>query len=488
MDKRIEIAAFAVVLAVMIIAVLVYNPGIVSKTSVNSVSTTVPIAMTDPAEVPANTTSLYIDYSSFSVFYFSRNGTAGTVNVDAAGSINLLSLVNVTKVLAAASLPINSTAKSIQFTVVSSNITINGTVYSVKVPSPIITAAVSQGFSKISNSSDLVLDFTPAVVSVYTANSTEYMLIPSLLVVSSNGLVNRAVGAVERIPSEVNRSLFSARPNITITGAVLRQSGNVTTIQVTVKDNSNKSVLLQHLRLKMSNGFGLSTFNNSINLFNNTKNLGRKYAEGLQSAVEKIKSDMPSIMNNLNASISSNLGGINTSLGGIIPNRGNLGNIFKNIQSRVRSQFTEIQQQIQQNLAANQHRVDMINRLITEMSINFFISSNGTLFLPFSGKSLFNMPINISSAKVNRINSTDMNVSYNGSGYYNRVANNSSFNVPANFGYQLPAGGSVTLSFNSSINLADGLVSLQLVPGVNYNLYLQGNYGVSAVYSANATS
>ena len=272
MNKGIPIVAVIIVVLV-IAAVLIYHPSVVSKavSNVTSTSTTaVPIAITDPAEVPANTTSLYISYSSFKILYFTANGSANYASVNSSGSINLLSLVNSSKVLASANLPLNSMIKSIAFAVVSANITINGTTYTVEVPSPAVIANIPANFNKINSSSSLILDFTPAVVTVYTANSTQYMLIPSLLALSSTGLTNKAVGAVEHIPANINRSLFFERPNVTITAASLQQIGNITKISVTVKDNSNESVVLQHLRLKMVNGFKLSMFNFSANLSRNT--------------------------------------------------------------------------------------------------------------------------------------------------------------------------------------------------------------------------
>ena len=493
MNKGIPIVAVIIVVLV-IAAVLIYHPSVVSKavSNVTSTSTTaVPIAITDPAEVPANTTSLYISYSSFKILYFTANGSANYASVNSSGSINLLSLVNSSKVLASANLPLNSMIKSIAFAVVSANITINGTTYTVEVPSPVVTANIPANFNKINSSSSLILDFTPAVVTVYTANSTQYMLIPSLLALSSTGLTNKAVGAVEHIPANINRSLFFERPNVTITAASLQQIGNITKISVTVKDNSNESVVLQHLRLKMVNGFKLSMFNFSANLSRNTIQTIKEYRAKLQNQVSVIKSEMPSIIGNLNKSLAANLSSINASLGvgGYNISIGNsIRNRFGNIKSRAESQFNAMETEMHQNLIANENRVNILNRIVAGRSINFFISSNATLFLPFSGFSLFNMPINISPANVQRINSTDVSVNYGYSGLSNNVRENSNFSLPANFGYSLKAGSSVTLNFSGEINLGNGLLALELVPGTQYDLYLQGTNGASAFYTVNATS
>lgn len=496
MNKGVPIAVVVVVLVVIVAVVLTYHPSAVSKVTTAPGTTAVPIALTDPAEVPANTTGLYVSYSSFKVVYFTANGSSGVDNVNVSGSINLLSLVNVSKVLAAASLPINSSVKSVQFTVVSANATINGTVYSVKVPSSIVTATIPNNFNKINSSSSLVLDFTPALVTVYTANSTEYVLVPSLLALSSEGLTNRAVGAVENIPANINRSLFFARANITITSATLQQSGNLTKISVTVRDNSNESVILQHLRLRMVNGFKFSSYNISGNLLNNTKVNFRTAIKNMSNGISEIKSQMHSIIGNLNRSIYANLSSINSSINARFNlsgyNTSTVGNtyrkMFTGIKSRVQSQFNTVQEQMNRSFIAGENRINIMNRIMAGMSLNFFISSNGSLFLPFSGFALFNMPLNATAVKINRINSTDMNVSYPNSGISNIIGNNSSFSLPVNFGYALAPGNSVTLTFTGEMNLGEGLVSLELIPGTQYDLSLQGTNGASAFYTVNATS
>ncbi len=50
------IPVFAVVIVILVIAVvLVYHSGVISKITSSTGTAAVPIAMTDPAEVPANT-------------------------------------------------------------------------------------------------------------------------------------------------------------------------------------------------------------------------------------------------------------------------------------------------------------------------------------------------------------------------------------------------------------------------------------------------
>ena len=495
MNKGVPIAIVVVVLVAIVAVALTYHPSAVSTVTTAPGTAAVPIAMTDPAEVPVNTTSLYISYSSFKIFYFTANGSSNIDNVNVSGSINLLSLVSVSKVLAVASLPLNSSVKSVQFTVVSANATINGTVYSVKVPSSIVTAIIPSNLNKINSSSNLVLDFTPALVTVYTANSTEYILVPSLLALSSEGLTNRAVGAVEHIPANINRSLFFARPNITITSAVLQQSDNLTKISVTVKDNSNESVTLQHLMLKMTNGFKFSSYNISGNLSNNTKVNFRNAIKNMSNDMSRIGSQMHSIIGNLNHSIYANLSSINSSinvkfnLSGYNAStvRNTYRKMFTGIESRVHSQFNTVQEQMNRSFIAGENRINIMNRIMADMSLNFFIASNGSLFLPFSGFALFNMPLNVTAVKINRINSTNMSVSYPNSGISNIIGNNSSFSLPVNFGYALKAGSSVTLNFTGELNLGEGLVSLELLP-LQYTLYVQGTNGARASYTVNATS
>ncbi len=497
------LAGILVLIIIIVIVAFTYHGNVTTTTTTSTSLAAVPISLTDPAQVPANTTNLSITYSSFSVVYTYTNSSGGVKTVNSTGNIDLLSLFNVSKVLAEVNLPVNSSVKLIGFNVVSASAVINGTLYNVTVPSSIITANLAS--NRINSSSDLVLDFAPALITVYTAGSVQYVLLPSLTAVSTTGIIHKTIGSISHIPANINRSLFAERANITITSAILSQKGNLTDVTVTVKDNSNKSVILQNLRLKMSNGMLISTLNHTQYLFNNSHKYSNKYnysqsynySRGYLSKYllnysrnqSNIISGLPKFMGNLNKSLYSKLNGMNISISGGL--RGNIhGGLagFGNIGRKIQQQFNNTEISIMNNIKANQNRLNIMRKIMYGMSINFLISANGTMFLPFSGNGLKNLPLNVSSVSINNINSSDFNLTYNNSRFSKYVVNDSNFAMPNNFGYPISPGGSVTLTFVGNMNVGEGLVTLELLSGVQYTLYLSGTNGARAVYSVNATN
>ena len=247
-------AVYAVIILIALLSLGIfysYETGLSSK-AVTLTGT--PISITDPAEVPNGTTSLEISYSSFHVVY--KNSTASpaqSTDISASGNLNLLSLINSSEVLAEANLPINASVVLVQFNITSANITINGSVYPVVIPSNKLTAPVPGAFSRINASTGLILDFTPVVMSVYSANSTQYVLVPSIRAIASR-IIKRTIGEVTHLDNNTLRNLDAVRSNITITSATVSSIGNSTSISVTVKDNSNQSVILQHVGLGLREG------------------------------------------------------------------------------------------------------------------------------------------------------------------------------------------------------------------------------------------
>jgi hypothetical protein len=97
----------------------------------------------------------------------------------------------------------------------------------------------------------VLVDLTPSVIQIYSANQTIFVMVPSArAVVIGKANVNASsatVGHVEAKSHEVDTELKAAAPNMTIIGASASVNGNTSTISVTVRDNSNKSIVLKHM-------------------------------------------------------------------------------------------------------------------------------------------------------------------------------------------------------------------------------------------------
>ncbi len=163
----------------------------------------VPIAMTDPPNVPNGTSALVITYSNVQVHTFGTN-SSGWVNASGSGSVNLIEVVNSSQTVADANLAANTTINIVRFNITSAKITINGTTYNVSVPSNQVTVAIT-GSQKVNSSSAVLIDFYPTVNSHTSAqsNSTSsavvYMMAPAgravILATNSTVSVSTSIGA-----------------------------------------------------------------------------------------------------------------------------------------------------------------------------------------------------------------------------------------------------------------------------------------------------
>ena len=243
-----------VVVAILLVAVaLLLLPQSLPQSSVAQSSNLVALQITDPAQVPVGTQSLVIAYSSLAVHLSNASGSSGWVSSNSTGSVNLLAVLNLTQTIGTVSVPANASIDMVRFAVSSANITVNGTTYNVTVPSGTLTAHVT-GRTSVSGGASVLLDLSPVVASIVTNTTTVFVLVPSLRAVVVGGGSNSAtlhVGARARLSENETAELEQTRPNVSITAASLSVSpGNVTNFSITLKDNSNESVVVKHVGFK----------------------------------------------------------------------------------------------------------------------------------------------------------------------------------------------------------------------------------------------
>jgi hypothetical protein len=243
-----------VILAILLVAVaLLLLPQSLPQSSAAQSSNLVALQITDPAQVPVGTQSLVIAYSSLAVHLSNASGSSGWVSSNSTGSVNLLAVLNLTQTIGTVSVPANASIDMVRFAVSSANITVNGTTYNVTVPSGMLTAHVT-GRTSVSGGASVLLDLSPVVASIVTNTTTVFVLVPSVRAVVVGGGSNSAtlhVGARARLSENETAELEQTRPNVSITAASLSVSpGNVTSFSITLRDNSNESVVVKHVGFK----------------------------------------------------------------------------------------------------------------------------------------------------------------------------------------------------------------------------------------------
>ena len=441
MSSTVKYAAAAVVIVIIAALIVISYTGVKSVKSASGVGTTsLAFQLTDPPFVPLGTQALVVDYSSIKVHEIGSNGTATWVNSSQSGSVDLMSLVNLTQTIAELQVSTNSVINQAEFNITSASITVNGTTYPVSVPEPLITANVTGSTSINSTATpSIIVDMSPTVLSIYTSNSTLFVMVPSVRAVIVPGINHGVirVGAKANLTATDRDYLGRVRPNITITNAQLSENNNYTTISVTVKDNSNASATLQNMLL-----FGIP----SVRVF--------PYANATASSNSTIgvQPQAPVMSVGVNSTLSTynNRGyasnGSQSSAGGYnhlsVVINGGVVNVSSNgsLETSTRvEQSASSEAEINQGLFIERFRV-----------LNFRILSNGTLALPFEGG------IGRSGRCINPVAATSANASVGGgaaSANSSTYVNISIYCLPYNqSGYTLQPGQSVTLTFNGIIS------------------------------------
>jgi hypothetical protein len=498
--NKAEIAA-GIIIVILVIGIAL----LMSKPSTTSITTTSPspaatglltFQLIDPPQVPNNTQALVITYSSLSAHILLANGTSEWVSSSNTGSVNLLSLVNISQVIGSVNIPKNSTVDMVKFNITSATITIDNKTYNVTVPSQQIVVHVSNT-QKVNGTASALIDITPVVASIYTNNSVIFVLVPSLRAVVVPGSASATVGAKVAINYTERHELESVKPNITISSISLSESNNITLFKVSVVNNANTSVRIKHVLLFGNESISINTSVANIRIKDRWINVRRFSNETLNNTGMR----MPGYGNfnvgygNFNVSSLSNmtLGNASKMLGinqSEITKLGSEFNISLNSSTRLSPEnISKIMKGIHNFNISEKELDEMIenkspafNSILSNMGIanevgqikisieaehfrvlNFIATQNGTLVLPFVK-------------------------------YTNGVASNNAnesediaeLAQEFNNGYTIPAHGSATLTFDGKISFANGHITIAVIPGDQYRVSVIGTEGAYA--SANTTA
>jgi len=501
--NKVEIAAGVIIIALVIgIALLMSKP---STTPVNTTSpspiTTVPSLPTglltfqliDPPQVPNNTQALVINYSSLSAHVLLANGTSEWINSPNTGSVNLLSLVNISQVIGSANIPKNSTVDMVKFNITSATITIENKTYNVTVPNQQIIAHVSNA-QRLNGTASALIDMTPVVASIYTNNSVIFVLVPSLRAVVVPGSTSATVGAKVAINETEKHELESIKPNITISSVSLSESNNMTLFKVSVVNNANTSVKIRHVLLFGNESISINTGFANIRIEDRQIDVRRFSNDTLNNTDMKMprydnfnvsydNSDVGYPLSNMTLGNASKVLGINQSE--ITKLRSEF-NISLNSSTRLSPEnISKIMKAIHSFNISEKELDEMIENkspafnsisILSNMGIakdlgqirvsieaehfrvlNFIATQNGTLMLPFE---------------------------YTNGGVTPEYANESGdiaeLEQEFNNGYTIPAHGSATLTFDGKISFANGHITIAVIPGDQYKVSVIGTEGAYA--------
>jgi len=249
----------AVLVAVVIIAAVTFTNPILFPSETPTPSFTFLVMLTDPPTVPAGTTVLNLTYADVSLHVTYPNGTTEWLSVEASGTVNLFTLINMSQTIASTTLPNGSTVDMIQFTISSVKAKVDRTVYNVTALSNqlIISIANSQ---KVNQTLGVLFDFQPTLVQIQATNSTGgtvnyFVLVPSATatIVTNVRADHLKVGTIVKLEDndkvKLIRVVQETSKKIVITDASLSVNGNVTNFSVTFKNNGNTNATIYGLTL-----------------------------------------------------------------------------------------------------------------------------------------------------------------------------------------------------------------------------------------------
>ena len=201
MDTKVGLYALFAIALVLIIA----YAAMAGFSGSRSGKTLLAVQLTDPPSVPQGTQHLLVSYSSVEVHVSGQN-QSGWVATQGSGTVDLMTLQNVSQTIANAYVQANATINTVRFNITSAKIIINGTTYNATPPSSQVTVAIT-GEEKINSSVAVLIDFAPMVNSHPSGNARAYILVPAAkaIVVNANSSisVSTMVGARSSIGADV---------------------------------------------------------------------------------------------------------------------------------------------------------------------------------------------------------------------------------------------------------------------------------------------
>jgi hypothetical protein len=481
-----------IVLLIIIIAIaFIMNYKPIPATTITPVissngTSLLSLQLTDPPEVPNGTQSLVIDYSSLNAHVVEANGTGTWVAASGSGSVNLLALVNLSQIIGNANIPKGSTVDMVSFNITKASITIENITYNVTVANNKVTAHISNA-QRINSSMSALIDMSPAIATIYTSNSTIFVLVPSLraVIMPSRNASASAIGTRAAINSTERVKLDLSKPNITLSNVALSETNNVTSLSITIANNGNSNVSIKHVLLygnesiyiNATHGIGIGISKDMVHIHTDLDNnmlpggFGLGQVSGLSSTegISSIAANISSLYGINNSIVSAIAGSLNSSMIENISNEFNatgmvnvskvIGRIHSfNISSsefsdimRNKSSFEDIVKGLNITQLESQHigmGIDMEHFRV----MDFFVSSNGTLLLPF----------------VQGPSAEDSVSGIEGEGYI------------------LKAHTSATLTFTGIISFANGNIKVVPIPGGSYRVVVIGEEGASS--SVNVTA
>lgn len=245
--ERIRNRVMLPVVAIAIIAVLIYLFGGINQ---NPSLLNIPVSITDPPHVPIGTQALYINFSSFAVLV-NNSGSQQWTPINSSGRINLMSIINVSDIVATLRISQQDSISAVKFNISSASITIENVTYPVDIANGAVDAYIST-HTKLNSSSALLVDLSPTVIPVYANGSYRFVLLPFLSAAfGTDHEYGAAVGSQTHAGMQsqpigsrymISNNPFYRQMNVSIGNPVLDAGANETSFSVDVRNTGGTGI------------------------------------------------------------------------------------------------------------------------------------------------------------------------------------------------------------------------------------------------------
>ena len=438
------------------------------------------IQLTDPGYLPNGTRALVIDFSSAKVHYVSQQGS-GWVEQNASGSIDLLSLDNLTTAIGKVSLPVNSIVDRVSFNITGANISVGGSTYPVSLPEHTVTTGI-EGNPSINGTEGILVGLEPVIAAEVDGNSIVFTMVPSAkAVVIENGTTNAQVGSVRILAPSDKRLLENSSLPIKISNASIESAGNSSDISISISNHGSKQIYIDQVIIVGNVSVGLN--------FSNIINISADFSTAAALAAKR----------NSNASESSANA---TGLGNITVVSKIIG-IAANASAGILANATVIGND-QKAISAGFNGIRIAADALANTSIaGFGFGSNASAVEGFLSAHGVNMSImkglNVNSSQIEGLGSQISGSVQTGLGFeklrtVNFFVGQNGTMVPMRYAYtinnstqyELNPGNSTDITFNGGITEGNGNETVSFVNGEVYRIYVIGQNG--AFGSVNVTA
>ena len=204
----------------------------------------VQVALTDPPSVPPGTQNLYINYSSVAI-HVSGNGTSEWIESDTSGTVDLLSLINTSKIIANFDVPSNLNVDAVNLTIDSEYIVINSTRHNVVLRQGQISSEVD---SNGTNGSEVLVDLAPTVIPMYINGKEIFVMVSQVgSVLLNQAPMHNGLGNLSKLNSAQLNGLTHLATKINITNTSLAVQNGSVQLSLTLKNTGRRSFVLRDL-------------------------------------------------------------------------------------------------------------------------------------------------------------------------------------------------------------------------------------------------